>query len=392
MESIRGGTRASRRALLGGLLAPAFLRVAAAFTLSRPVFQVDVPAPTKDKPQSKLWFAHDAWWAWLPVRGGSAIWKRTATGWSRETSLDAPLQGYPGQADVYANEDRVDAVLVAPDQLAVAGLQWQPASGTYRLMAQPQRFPASAGDIETATIARDGRGRQWIAYNLRRSMWVRASTASGAWTSPIRIDSAEASPDDICAIIRMPGAVGVIWSDQAHDAVYFRLHPDAAPESAWHPAETADSGGKTADDHINAVAAADGTLYIATKNSVDLVGRPQLILRIRDPRGKWTNLPYATRLQTRNPLGRLFFSPAGRIGCIYSIRLGLKGRKTPASQIMCQVTNPASINVAVPARVLIDAAYAVNNATRSKEHAPHGHPAMVLASDNQGNVYEGRLS
>ena len=28
----------------------------------RPAFTVDVPSPTMDKPQSKLWFAHGAWW------------------------------------------------------------------------------------------------------------------------------------------------------------------------------------------------------------------------------------------------------------------------------------------------------------------------------------------
>lgn len=371
----------------------------AASTLLRPVFQVDVPAPTKDKPQSKLWFAHGAWWAWLPVRGGSAIWKRTHAGWRRDVSLDAALQGYPGQADVWADEDGVAAVLVAPDQLAVIQLAWDRAAGSYRVEARPERFSLGTGAdgkdaIETATIARHGRDRLWIAYNWRRSMWVRASGASGsiAWTPPVRLNRAEASSDDICAIVGMSGAVGVLWSDQEHDAVYFRLHSDGAPEDSWGAPEVADSGGKTADDHINAAVGRDGTLYVATKNSIDQVGRPQLVLRVRDLRGRWTNIPYAERAQDAEPTRPvvLLSGDPDRVFLLHT--LGWKGRKKPASQIVCQTTAPANLNLGGKARVLIEAERPVNNVTRAKSRSPRGQDALVLASDDQGQIYESRVS
>jgi hypothetical protein len=91
---------------------------------SRPAFQVSVAHPTKDKPQSKLWFAHGSWWAWLPTRDGSSVWRRTEKGWLRQSSLDRALFGLPGQADVWAGQDAVRAVLVGEKRLVVAGLKW----------------------------------------------------------------------------------------------------------------------------------------------------------------------------------------------------------------------------------------------------------------------------
>jgi hypothetical protein len=134
---------------------------------SRPVFQVDVASPTKDKPQSKIWFAHGSWWAWLPTRDGSSIWKRTDTGWQRQASLDRALGGLPGQADVWADRDTVRAVLVEARRVAVVGLQWDSTSKGYVPAGPPVQFvmPGGAeakGTIETATIAR-GSGRRATA-------------------------------------------------------------------------------------------------------------------------------------------------------------------------------------------------------------------------------------
>ena len=53
-----------------------------AFTpTTSPAFQVDYPAPTADKPQSKLWFMDGCWWALLPRATGPSLWQRTETGW-----------------------------------------------------------------------------------------------------------------------------------------------------------------------------------------------------------------------------------------------------------------------------------------------------------------------
>jgi hypothetical protein len=173
------------------------------------VLEVDVPAPTKDKPQSKLWFAQGNWWAWLPVSGGSGIWRRTPSGWQRQAALDAALRGLPGQADVWAGATSVRAVLVEPKRLAVATLRWDTQDSRYRLDGEPHVFDPGA-ETETATIARDGTGRWWIAYNALRRMWVRASLSGRDWSGPIEVTRRSASADDICAIVALPGETGVL--------------------------------------------------------------------------------------------------------------------------------------------------------------------------------------
>ncbi len=207
---------------------------------ARRVFQVDVPAPTKDKPQSKLWFAHGDWWAWLPVKGGSAVWRRAGGEWRRESHLDQSLMGLPGQADVWADKDGVRAVLAAPDALAVVHLRWDRAERKYRLGGPPARIalPRTSGappDLETATIARDSRGRWWLAYNSRRSMWVRWSRGNpgASWSEPVMITSTKASADDLCAIVAVRDRVGVIWSDQVQDAILVRWREDRSPPDRW---------------------------------------------------------------------------------------------------------------------------------------------------------------
>lgn len=386
-----------------GVIAIAFAILALHTRLAaelRPVFTVGVPSPTKDKPQSKLWFAHGAWWAWLPVAQGSSVWKRTAEGWERQGHLDAALQGLPGQADVWADADSATAVLVAPDALAVVSLQWRQAAQRYELATPPAMLrtpplPADEGGIETATIARDGRGRWWVAYNWQRGMFVRHSTDStiAAWSAPIAVSTAKAADDDLCLIVALPGSIAVVWSDQAADAVYFRQHDDAASPETWKPIEAAASGGKTADDHLNAAVAEDGTLYLATKNSVDALGQRQLVLRIREPNGRWTHLPYAPRSAAGEPSRPIVLLAEGseRLFLVHSM-YGIDGAQPRRDGIAWQAADRRRIDLSATATPLLRAATRLNNVTGTKARLPAGHPWIVLASDEQGNVFEAQLA
>jgi hypothetical protein len=379
---------------MGTLYLLASLWVAAPddWPMSRPVMRVAVVDPTQDKPQSKLWFARGSWWAWLPARDGSSIWRRTKRGWQRDTSLDERLRGLPGQADVWAEEDAVRAVLVEPQRLAVIGLRFETEVERYRPIGDAVEFTVSQGvagpGLETATITRDGRGRWWIAYGWRRHMWVRTSRdrEGAVWTQPIAVSREPASDDDICAIVTLPGGVGVIWSDQSADTVYFRWHGDEAQPETWEEPEVVDRGNRTADDHLNTAVAQDGTLYVATKNSFDRIGRPQLALHIRNPQGRWKKHPYAPRTdrgEPSRPIVVLGGEPE-RFFLLHSL-YGRDGGQTPQSWISLQSTLE---EVAQPS---IAAATRINNVTACKARLPVGHPWIVLASDHHGNVYEARI-
>lgn len=387
------GDGAGRRLIVRRREFTAALLASPLLALAEPVFAVDVPAPTKDKPQSKLWFAHGSWWAWLPVSGGSSIWRRTSAGWRRQHDLDAPLRGLPGQADVWADRDYVRAVLVEPRRLAVAGLRWDARIHRYRWSADAVEFGDATGAIETATIARDATGRWCVAYNSDRRMWIRMSLSpdSRTWSDAVEVSGRMASVDDICAVVALPGEVAVMWSDQVQDAVYFRRHSDGAPPERWGEMEIVEQGGKTADDHINIAAAGDGRLFVATKNSVDREGAPQQVLRVRDRRGAWSNHPYAPLTPEHAPTRPVAQLDPGASRLFLIHTAGLVGRRPAASVIVCQDTDPTRLSLGGPPRTLIQAGTAVNNVTGSKARLPKGAAWVVLASDSQGGVYEGRL-
>jgi hypothetical protein len=72
---------------------------------TQPVFQTHYPNPTADKPQSKLWFAHDTWWALLPTATGPSLWQRSPAGWSAQTAVRQTFAGLPGRCDVWFDEE-----------------------------------------------------------------------------------------------------------------------------------------------------------------------------------------------------------------------------------------------------------------------------------------------
>lgn len=358
----------------------------AAEASAKPVLQVDVPSPTQDKPQSKLWFAAGSWWSWLPTRAGNSIWRRNRDGWSRVDALDKFLNGLHGRADVWADEERVRAVMLTQGQLAVAGLRFE--SGRYEPDGAPLvwQLPKHVGaPPESATITRDGRNRFWVAYDHGARMWVRASLAADRWTEPLEIGG-PASADDLCAITSMPGAVGVFWSDQKTQSFLFRRHLDGEPPDRWQEPETVARGGRVADDHINCAVAPDGTLYVATKNSVDRGNEPQLGLFVRRPNGTWESYPYAPLQRAARPT-----RPIAALGG-EPLRLFLchTVHRQSGSAIVGLDSEAARPLLDQPPRPLIDGpTIAVNDATSCKALLPRGQPWIVLASDSRGNVYEG---
>lgn len=377
--------------------------LAAAQQIDRPVFQVDRANPTADKPQSKLWFARGTWWTWLPNRVGSSLWRRTTSGWRREVALDDALHNLSGRADVLPDGDTVHAVLVNGLRLTFVTLHYVERIDTYRLADEPALLDVGDGEendaIETATMARDGHGRFWIAYPWKRRMWVRATTNVDRteWTAPFAV-SDETDQDDLCAIVALPGAVGLAWSNQLDDTMNFRRHRDGADATHWEPIEEIERGDSNADDHISAVVDAQGVLLLATKNSVDRVGEPQLVLRIRNRPDGWQNLPYAPRTSTGQP-SRPLILVGETPPCLLLLHTlyGPKGLPQAGEQrntIVWQAIPLGKIearSLAISFQPLIDPGTAVNNTTGCKAKLPKGHPWIVLSSDDQGNVYEGHL-
>ncbi len=388
------------------------------------VFGVATPYPTEDKPQSKLWFAHEHWWAWLPDGEASSLWRRGAAGWRRVTSLDAWLRTLPGRADVWAEGELARAVLVAPHQLATASLRYDPDRGTYVPHGEPVVWPAAianpasaaagpatpAGDaaafwaayekheppIESATIARDGTGTWWIAYDFDKAIWVRHSLDREGlrWGEPLRLGG-PISPDDISVLFAFPGAVGVVWGHQGSgegDGVYFRRHLDGDPAERWEALRVVEQGYKVAEDHFNAAVGADGRVFVVTKDNKDVLGKGQLVLRVRDADGTWRNLPYAIRTESimpTRPIALIGGEPA-RLYLVHSRYP--RGEPRGEHTVVYRTVGMDLADLEREDRLLIPAppGIDVRNATSTKQ-ALREPPWVVLASDRFGNVYEGLI-
>lgn len=369
--------------------------VAQSETITQPIFQTGVPNPTQDKPQSKLWLARGRYWAWLPVPGGSTLLERTATGWRELGHLRSHLANLPGQADVWADESSVRAVLVGNDRLAVVELTFDAALNTYQPGAVRHEFllapQVKDGDrLETATIARDSRGRWWIACDRDQQITAFWTTDDEGlqWSSGFTLGT-NTHRDDISTLVVLPDRVGVVWSDQVADAVYFREHLDGQPPADWGQTITVQQGGKTADDHLSAVVAEDGTLFVVTKNSVDQVGSPQLVLRVRRPNGSWENHPYAV-LQDKLGPSRPIALLAGQSQQLYLLHTMYDSRDPQGRKdyIAAICTPRSALDLTGPEIRVLTAAKPVNNVTGPKRPFATASPRIVLASDADGDVYE----
>jgi len=353
-----------------------------------PVFQVDCPQPTADKPQSKLWFMNNSWWALLPRKSGPSLWQRTDEGWKEYKKITDELEGIPGRADVWSDDSQVTAVSVGDSLLSVFRLINTCISGKNNWKAQilAELLPPSHNmPLETATVARDGNKNWWVAATADKNVCVWSSSKDGQrWTDPF-ILAEGISEDDICAVTPLKGSIAVIWSDQVRDAVLMRQHKDFNHADVWEEEEIVESGNNTADDHLNTSLSPDGTLWVATKNSVDKAGKPQFVLRIRSADGKWINKPYCVLENRMKRPSRPIVIATKDNSCIF-VGHGDNDRSVPYpynSNITFALVDTSLSTVVKDPQIVIspDSRYkhVVHNVTGPRKPFPADAPWIILA-------------
>ena len=353
--------------------------------------------PTADKPQSKLWYMDSCWWALLPDSLGPVLWQRTDKGWKEHPEVGRKLRGIPGRADVWYENRTVTAVGVSDSSLYVFRIVPRKFSAVWRTrFLKRLKMPLKEVKIETATIVRDGAGVWWVAAGAGNgTMYVWSSKDATHWSKGMLIGD-QASADDICSIAVLKQSVIVIWSDQKHESVYCREHLNGRPPEDWTDVQAIEAGNETADDHINIAVSGDGTLWAATKNSLDKVGYPQLVMRVRDPRGNWKNFPYLDLTHDTGPSRPVVITtpdPALLLEghTVYDYR----NKKRYADRITFGIIDTTSeeilvkrVDVIVPDTSL---QIMINNITAPRAAFPSDGPWIILASDSRGNVYEADL-
>lgn len=360
-----------------------------------PVLRVDFPFPTADKPQAKLWHAEGAWWALLPRATGPSLWERGAAGWREHPAVTEKLRGLPGRADVWFDADGATSVTVADRMLAIVRLQRPSANAPWEAEALA-RIAAPVSDvIETATIARDSEGVWWVAAPIQGRVFAWSSADGRQWSEPFPV-ARGLHVDDLALVTRDGRGVVVIWSDQKSDVVAARTHRAGAKPAEWEKPVTIARGGDTADDHLSAATTPNGTLWLATKNSVDARAAPQLVLRVRAPDGVWRNFPYAPLLETEAPSRPIAIAtPAPAPGAILLGHIVYDRKDGRRDRVVFGRVDLHRPEILIEPRVVIAPEAAldarVNDLTGPKAGFPADGPWIVLASDAEGRVYEADL-
>jgi len=290
-----------------------------------------VNPPTSDKPQSKLWYTGGLWWAdmfdtvsktWHIFRLDRATEKWVDTGTvvdSRPNTLADAL--WDGSHLYIASH----VVTVSTDEAPKPSVAASPAYlYRYTYSATAKKFTLDGGfpstittqSSESMTIDKDSAGVIWATWTqvsgsatlgYTSSVYVNGTNPKNekAWGTPfvMPVVGAKVAPDDISGVVAFgKNKIGVLWSNQTDESVYWAVHIDGQPAVSWRGSQ-AIHGNKQADDHLNIKALqadASGRVFAAVKTSADLLpdstpASPQILLLVFKPgTGSWSSTTFGT--------------------------------------------------------------------------------------------------
>jgi hypothetical protein len=263
-----------------------------------------VSRPTGEKPQSKLWFNDGIWWGVLFNRSTEKHqiyrYDPAAHAWSDTGTVVDERNN--SKADVLWDGQQLYVASAGPNATnnsnAARMVRYSYDAGSKRY-SRDAGFPVNmtGAGMAAIVVAKDTTGKLWVTYTQNSRVYVN-HTLNGDldWGVPfvLPVEGASVSPDDISSVIAFGGQIGVMWSNQAHDAFYFATHADGQPADAWR-VETALRGDGMADDHINLKADSSGKVYAAVKTSLDThvqnpdPSAPLNLLLVRGEDGSWAS-------------------------------------------------------------------------------------------------------
>lgn len=292
-----------------------------------PVFSAGSPAffigkaRTGEKPQSKVWFHQGFWWCLLPGTedGETALrfYQLLDNTWQVVGGVVDEREDV--QVDVWAEGDDLYVLVFQGEETRFLAFSFVQNQGEYFLH---DGFPVSLSPlpvqgVETMSLRRDSAGRFWAAFEgekpgaKRGGIYAIWSDDGHNWHQGGVYLAGNVDLDDIATLCRFQmeghGYLGVIWSQQSANPsthrdsagvgrLLMRAHKDGDAPGDWSQVETIAEGRALADDHLNTAVAADGSVYLVTKTSLDDL-RPKddssalLMLHVRNPRGQWRSFP-----------------------------------------------------------------------------------------------------
>ncbi|HEY9357580.1 MAG TPA: PKD domain-containing protein [Arthrobacter sp.] len=379
-------------------------------------------APTSDKPQSKLWWNDGSWWAdmWKSGSGWHIHRLDRGTGTWVDTGVRNDTRNSTLADTLWDGEHLYIASHVVAKSVSKSGQQarlyrYSYSAGIYSL---DSGFPTAinSNSSETLTIDKDTTGALWATWTqvagsssagYTNTVYVNNSEPGGTnWTAPFVLPVANPNPaqDDISAVVAFgQNKIGVMWSDQLTDSVWWATRTDGtapASTSSWK-VQPAIQGNKQSDDHLNLKtlqADSSGRVYAAVKTSLnDLPWNPALpqlqLLVFKPGTGSFSTSTISTVgdcvsrpqivLDTQNNLVHAFQTapPTSVSGCAYSGVAGSIYEKTASMDdpVFGSGRGTPVIQSASPSNM--------NNVTTSKQSVNNSTGIVVLASDDVAKRY-----
>ncbi|WP_339715774.1 hypothetical protein [Cyclobacterium amurskyense] len=351
-----------------------------------PIFKVDYGNATADKPQSKSWTNKHGQWLIVGDKDGPKLLKKDAVGWTSQSKVNQALKGLPPRADVLSKDDETHMVLVDECALTVVKLTYAPATKQYEHQWKVNLpIPKQCNSIETATITQDSKNQFWVSADMNENIMVWHSLNGQDWSNPFTLAD-DINADDISLIVGLKGQVSVIWSNQNTQSIMEKIHHDGDTFNQWSQPIIVQQGDNNADDHLNATVFENGEMILVTKNSVDNMNQPQFVLRERDSKGYWTNIPYENLTQQRSPSRPIINHVAsGKIFEIHAVR------NREDNLYFISVNEIIKENDNWQFRELIQLKTNIlgknGDVTSSKAGFLPDEPKLIFFSDEMGNIY-----
>ena len=287
--------------------------------------------PTADKPQSKLWYNDGLWWAamfdvvsqdWhifrLDRSNAGSAWVDTGVLIDTRTTVSADTL-WDG-SKLYVATHVVKGGSAASVTARPARLYRYSYSASTKTYSLDTGFPKQINDVssESLTIDKDTTGTIWATWTqvsgnstagFTSEVYLNSIAAgASAWGTPFVVPTTGGvnpapAPDDISAIVAFgANKVGVLWSNQLDDSVYWSVHVDGAARTDWR-GSAAIRGNREADDHLNIKAIqADtaGRVFAAVKTSLgDSSSAPSTdpqirVLVFKPGTGSWSSTTFGT--------------------------------------------------------------------------------------------------
>ena len=356
-------------------------------------------APTGQKPQSKLWFAQSTWWGVMfnSTVGDFHIYRysNSTDRWTDTGVLvDDRANSY---VDVLFDGTRVYVVTAGQSASSTSVsprvLRYS-YSASANLWTLDTGFPVTinAGGAEAYVIAKDSVGTVWVTFTQGSKVYVTHSAGSDtSWVPKYQLptpnNESKVNADDISTIVSYDGdKVGVLWSNQNTQKMYFSSHSDGTSDLAWNLDVVYDVP-EGADDHMNiksVVGDPSGRIFAVFKTSMNGSTDPLINLLVLRPNGTWFTTPFATvpyqhtraivQLDVENRVVYVFAAaPCCSGGVIYMKQTSMDhpsfspGLGTP---FIASSTNPK-----------------INNPTSTKQNLDSNTNLLVLAGDDTTRRY-----